>query len=92
MIYKHRNKHIFTVKSAIWLRITTVGVNQIYAYKKYECNVCKELFVKHWEVLYACTLFDKCKSYKDISSNNIFRKFVHFLQKDIQMDREKREH
>ena len=34
MIYKHRNKHIFTVKSATWLSITTVGLNQVYAYKK----------------------------------------------------------
>ena len=34
-------------------------------------NVCKELFAKLWKVLYACTSFDKCKSYKDIPANNI---------------------
>ena len=49
-------------------------------------NVCKELFVKLWKVLYACTLFDKCKSYKDIPANNIFRKFVSFLQKDMKLN------
>ena len=46
-------------------------------------NVCEELFVKLWKVLYACVSFDKCKSYKDIPANNIFRKFVYFLQKDM---------
>ena len=49
-------------------------------------NVCKELFVKLWKVLYACTSFDKCKSYKDIPANNIFRKFVYFLQKDMKLN------
>ena len=49
-------------------------------------NVCKELFVKLWKVLYACTSFDKCKSYKDIPGNNIFRKFVYFLQKDMKLN------
>ena len=29
-------------------------------------NVCKELFVNLWKVLYACTSFDRCKSYQDI--------------------------
>ena len=49
-------------------------------------NVCKELFVKLWKVLYACTSFDRCKSYKDIPANNIFRKFVSFLQKDMKLN------
>ena len=51
MIYKHRNKHIFTVKSAIWLSITTVGSNQVYANKKISI-----LSVKAGIKFLACTL------------------------------------
>ena len=34
-----------------------------------ENNVCKELFVKLWKVLFACNSFNRCKSYKDIPSS-----------------------
>ena len=45
-----------------------------------------KLFVKLWKVLYACMSFDGCKSYKDIPANNIFHKFVSFLQKDTKLN------
>ena len=49
-------------------------------------NVCKELFIKFWKVLFACNSFNGCKSYKDIPQNNIFYKFVSFLQKEMKLN------
>ena len=36
--------------------------------------------------MFACNSFNGCKSYKDIPQNNIFYKFVSFLQKEMKLN------
>ena len=51
-------------------------------------NVCKELFVKIWKVLFTSFPSEKVfKSYQHLPEDNIFYKFVNFVHKEMHLNK-----
>ena len=49
-------------------------------------NVCKDLFMKMWHVIYAPLSFDKVKSFSDLAENNVFRMLVSFVKCQMKLN------
>ena len=49
-------------------------------------NICKDLFLKIWHVIYAPLSFDKVKSFSDLADNNVFHMLVSFVKCQMKLN------
>ena len=49
-------------------------------------NVCKEIFIRFWKVLFGTSVFTKFKSFSNIPADNIFCILVTFVRKEMKLN------